>query len=396
MEGSLWLEKEIISLLKEMKYLMKRPIIAILFLMLIVGCKSTTYLSSGDSRYVTTVNSFGNYSLIGKTYYIESGDDNIKTNDPEFQEYANYISLNLDGAGATRTTNRSSADLCILMNYGITDQSYNEDVPVPIWGQTGVSSITTNSRTNSSSNSYLNGAGTYSNGALFGSVSGSTYGSRNTTTTTRVEPTYGITGVVSVNRHVDSYRRFINIYAYDNKADSHDLLWKTNLISDGSSSDFRNVASYIIYSSREGTAKSYSDDVAVMKNDYMFNCWKQGFFLNENVTVYPKASYDNVDYCEVALVERLQNETIVVLDFHRENYYFFLSPYLCIDAEGKHYNVIQADNYKMGDKIVNYNRGYIRLHFPAIPSSINKISIVEYKDKKYSKHAWIWEDLLIK
>ncbi|MFZ4524355.1 MAG: hypothetical protein ACOYOE_02085 [Chlorobium sp.] len=119
---------------------------------LFTGCATTYYYSESTvnakrNRYEISINSYGNYNLQGKTFFIESKDNNDSSHDVEFSEYANYIAKSLRIEGAIETKNKKNADMCILVTYGITDESYVEKVPFPIWGQTGISSINTTSNT---------------------------------------------------------------------------------------------------------------------------------------------------------------------------------------------------------------------------------------------------------
>lgn len=352
----------------------------------VVGCGPALYYSSSYTDYLTKVNSYGNYKLAGKSYFIESGDSKVSSTGFEFREYADLLEKTLQLAGARRTASKSSADLCILMNYAITDQSYNDVVPVPVWGPTGISSITTNSRTTGA----VYGSATVLGSSAYGYASGNS----NTTTSTYVNPTYGITGFSNVNRHVTSYNRVINIYAYDNKSSSHDLVWKTNLVSEGSSSNFRTVAPYMFYSAWGTLGKNYNDAIVVTEDDYLFKCWKQGVLANNNIAVFPKPSSTNcTGYCDVALIERLPKETNVVLRCHRSDCYYYISPYTCIEAFGKQYQIIRADNYNLGAKFRTSGDVYIRLHFPAIPSYVSSINIVEYKTKKMTSYNKVWNGL---
>ena len=53
------------------------------------------------------------------------------------------------------------------------------------------------------------------------------------------------------------FRRVLNIYAYDNKQPNEDImLWKTNILSDGSSSDLRNVLPAMAFCGIEYLGKS--------------------------------------------------------------------------------------------------------------------------------------------
>lgn len=103
------------------------------------SCASTTYLNNG-LEYVTRVDHFGDYDVKGKTFYFESGDESVSSNDVEFKEYAGYYAENLRIKGAKETTDKENADICILMNYCITDESYQETIPVPDFGKTTIAS----------------------------------------------------------------------------------------------------------------------------------------------------------------------------------------------------------------------------------------------------------------
>ena len=161
--------------------------------MLLTGCSTTYYYSESSvnakrSRLQTSINSFGNYNLQGKTFYIESGNDKISSNDLEFLEYADYVAKSLKSNGANKINDKKNADMCILVTYEISDKSYTETVPVPIWGRTGISSISTTSRTL---------------GTAFGAQSNYL-----TSTTTNVIPSYGITGYSSVDKKLLCFVEF--------------------------------------------------------------------------------------------------------------------------------------------------------------------------------------------
>lgn len=196
--------------------------------------------------YVVNISSFGDYDLCNKTYYIESGDENISSNDMEFREYAEYLKKDLKVHGAKETTDKDNADLCILMNYCITDESYQETVPVPEYGRTSISSTTTKGNTT-----------TYSYN-------------------------YGVTGYHYRQNNVSKFVRVVNIYAYDNKTlDSEPvMLWKTNLKSEGSSNDLRKTIPHILCAGCFHIGRSRQGVVSVVNEGHIFNCWKQGLFTN--------------------------------------------------------------------------------------------------------------------
>jgi hypothetical protein len=361
------------------------------------SCGSTIYLSNGyGTRITTSVNSFGNYSVSGKTFYIESGDKNVSSSDVEFREYASYVATSLKLQGATETYDKKNADMCVLVNYGISDESYTETVPIPIWGQTGIASINTTSTTTGSAYGSTYGSATKIGNSVYGQASGSVYGNSTTNTTTRVNPTYGVTGYTSVDRRVSMYCRVLNIYAYDNKRTSDaTMLWKTNLASCGNSSDMRNVLPYMAYAAWGNMGKSTdgNEEYSTFIDDYYFRCWKQGVLFSSNLIGFPKYASTNADRTmQIAIVEKLSTETIVVFKKSGCPGWYSIAPTTYIEYGGRKYMVKSADGYELGKKVRNEcGTRYLRLHFQAIPSSAKSINISEG-----TKNGWVWNGLSIK
>lgn len=369
--------------------------ISILITSLFTGCVSTTYLSNGyGTNYVTSVNSFGNYNLVGKTFYIESGDENISSYDLEFKEYAKYLQEVLTLQGSKLTSDKRNADMCILMNYSIADESYTETVPVPIFGTTGISSI----NTTSSTSGYAYGSA-YSYG---GYSSGSVYGNSTTNTQTKVNYNYGITGYQNVNRHVTQFVRVVNVYAFDNKNTSEEpiMLWKTNFYSAGSSSDFRHVMPYILYVGWGELGKNSDgwQNYQVFEDDYFFKCFKQGCLSNANLTTFPNYQKTTVsDYIKIAFVEKLQNETIICIKKTGCLSWYAISPYTYLLYNGKQVKISYADNYELGTKIrKECGTQYIRLHFPANLDGVSTFDFVGYKNAKENEYGIVWQGVNVR
>lgn len=396
----------------------KTPICLLMLLCILslTGCYSTTYLSNGyGTRYYVSVNAWGNYNLVGKTFYITSGDENVSDNDLEFAEYKSYLeeSLVLSGAKPTKSEyEKKNADMIILMSYGITNESYNETVPIPIWGPTGIASVSTTSTTRGSaygtaSGSAYGSAQTYGNttyGSAYGSASGSAYGSSTTNTRTNVRYNYGVTGVTNVNRHVENYRRFINIYAFDNKhTDNPTMLWKTNLVSEGSSSDARKVYPYMFYCAwgSMGVNTGEWKEATVFENDYSFVCWKDKLYSKYNVTSWPRYSRKSSSIVDVAFVIRNPRETIVCIRKSGCPDWYSFSNEIYItwgDNNIGKCQISKIDGYEFGTTIHKEcgNRYYL-LHFPAgIPSFYGSFNIIEYTNKKHTETGFVWQELQIK
>ena len=193
----------------------------LLVLALVMGAVANAY--SGDI-YESEVQSFGNYNMEGKTFYVISANPNVSNKDLEFLDYKDYITQCLILKNAIPCENSDSADVCILFDYGVVDKSYVANVAIPVWGITGSTLITTTSK-------YIG--------------SGVTFQSSNVVSSLNT----GVTGILNRNEKIQDYRRVINLYAYDNKDRTSDpiMLWKTNISSSGSSRDMQEVLPYIAH-----------------------------------------------------------------------------------------------------------------------------------------------------
>lgn len=170
------------------------------------------------SSYNVSVDSISSYQTIdNKKYIILSGIENVNSNDLQFQEYANYVNKALISKGYEVVSNIEDATLAIILSYGIGDPqkqyyTYNSLT----YGQTGVIS------------------NTYS------------YGNYSTTTTT---PTYGLTTKQTVGSRT-TFTRYILLVAYDLQTyiytEQEIQVWKTEIISTGSSGDLRRVFPVLI------------------------------------------------------------------------------------------------------------------------------------------------------
>lgn len=293
--------------------------------------------------------------------------------------------------GAKEINDKKKADMCILVTYGISDESYIETVPFPIWGQTGISSINTTSNTSGSA---------YGSASRIGnSVYGSVQGNSSTNTTTRVNPSYGITGYSSVDRKVTVFRRVLNIYAYDNtQTNEATMLWKTNIISDGRSSDLRNVLPAMAFCGVGYLGKSSGEtkNYYVFEDQENFLSWKEGTLPDPNVVSYPKFNSSNANPNNIVITKiyRTKNETIIEFVAYNSGYgWFRISPNTYIEFEKQQYKVRTAENIVLGEKndITKYSAWEFRLIFPAIPSNADYINISEGEPS-----GWKWNGVYVK
>ena len=158
-----------------------------------------------------------------KTYVLLPGIEGLASNDLQFLEYAEYVDRALADRGFMRTNSFEEASLAIFLVYGIGNpQTIQYSYSLPVWGQTGVTS-STSGRID-----------------VFGNY-------QSTTTET---PTYGLTGLGTATGTRTAHFRFMLLEALDldmyRKSAEVEQVWKTEVVSSGSSDDLRLVFPYMV------------------------------------------------------------------------------------------------------------------------------------------------------
>lgn len=166
----------------------------------------------------------------------------VSAEDLQFREYATYVERALTSKGYTVVDQIENANIVVFLVYGIGDpQEHTFTYSVPIWGQAGVSSKTTSGTANTFGSAY-----SWGNAA---SLSGTTRHSSTTTYT----PAYGVIGATPLQGSFVTYTRYIFLDAYDFNfymtSNKEKRLWKTEIISAGSSDDLRLVFPVLIAAS---------------------------------------------------------------------------------------------------------------------------------------------------
>lgn len=203
------------------------------------------------ARFVSNVDSLAQADAVAKKRYVLlPGGKAVEAGDLQFQEYAAYVEKVLSERGFVKVATFQDADVAIFLAYAIGDpQTYQYTYSLPTWGQTGVSS----------SNTY----GTVSSYGGMATYSG----------TTTYTPTYGVTGSTT---HVGTntvYSRFLFLDAYDvptyMKEKKMAQVWKTSVVSTGSSGDLRLVVPYMVTAMKPylGTNTGRKIEVEVPAND---------------------------------------------------------------------------------------------------------------------------------
>lgn len=213
------------------------------------------------------VDSIGNLSN-QTTYIIIPANKEIESlNDLQFLEYSKYIDKVLEKKGLKKVDDLRNANIGIFLYYGISNPYKSEyERNIPIYGQTGISSSTTNGTINTSGINNIYGNYTNLNSKI------------NTQTT--YTPTYGITGYSAIREIDINYLRYIRLEAIDLpnfiKDKKAEILWKTQITSFGSTNDLREVFPIMIVASENyiGTNTGKIIKVNISSDDERINILK--------------------------------------------------------------------------------------------------------------------------
>jgi hypothetical protein len=224
---------------------------ALIASLLVVVALLSSCATMRPTIFISSVDSFAQTDASAKKRYILlPGGKGVEASDLQFQEFAVYVEKVLAEKGFVKVRAFEDADIVIFMAYAIGDpQTYQYSYSLPIFGQTGVSSSTT-----------------------FGTVS--SYGGRATYSgTTTYRPTYGVIGSTTHVGTYTEYTRFLFLDAYDVptyvKEKKMSQVWKTRVVSTGSSDDLRLVFPYMVAAMGPylGTNTGRKIEVEVPKND---------------------------------------------------------------------------------------------------------------------------------
>ena len=196
-------------------------------------------------RFESDVDSFARPDLKGKQQYVlMPGEKGTEASDLQFLEFAAYVEKVLAEKGYLKAQSIDQANIAIFLSYGIGDpQTHQFSYSTPVYGQTGVSSATTYGTVSS-----FGGMGTYSG-------------------TTTYTPSYGVTGYTSQVGSFTTYARFLLMASFDVAASAKEgksiQLWKTEVVSNGSSNDLRLVFPYMVAAMRPYLATNTGKKVRV-------------------------------------------------------------------------------------------------------------------------------------
>ena len=318
----------------------------------------------GQDVYESEIQSFGDYDMKGKTFYVISANPNISNNDLEFLDYKDYITQCLILKGAILCENSDSADVCVLFDYGVVDKSYVANVAIPVWG------IITTSR-------YINTI---------------------------------VTGVLNTKENIKDYRRVINLYAYDNKNRTSDpvMLWKTNIASSGISRDLQEVIPYIAYSGIQYMGKQSNGIKHRTVNHDNVNTYfiKNKYYITDNLYLVHSnkeehdlpieilSIFQDTEYCRINIKAKYVQGYFSYPKFKYQTYLVYKNIKHPIQAVYKptksHYNYL---NESMTLDITNNN--LIQMQFPVNLQKGDIFDIISYYNKKETKVYLHFKDIVV-
>lgn len=210
----------------------------------VAGCATPT-------RYFSKVDSLARPDTFEKRrYLLVPGNSDVRESDLQFQEFASYVKVALRDKGFIEAASFENADVAIFVTYDIGDpQTHRYSYSVPIWGQTGVASRTTQGTVSA-----------YGNTATYSG-------------TTTYTPSYGMVGSSTQTSSYTTYSRFLTLDAYDiaSYIEREEMIqiWRTSVVSTGSSDDLRLVMPYMIAAMKPhlGTNTAGRVEIVIPEND---------------------------------------------------------------------------------------------------------------------------------
>lgn len=321
-----------------------------LIIILLANLSLTSFAQNG--YYKSEISSFGNYDMSGKTFYILSGNANISNNDLEFIQYRDIIAQCIIRKHAILTNNQDMADVCVLMDYGITDKS-NTD--------------------------------TYSRVLFNNSI---------------------------YSQKIPEFRRVLNLYAYDNQDRTNEpiMLWKTHIYSDGSTSNLQEVLPFLMEATVNyiGRSSNVQEEVVVQENNIEVYLMKNGYYLSNkaklfqpffaeksNRPIYIHSILTEEDITRVNLLAKYSPQQLLTTPKFKRNTY--------IVYKGEKYPIIAVylpcetgywNHLESNISLQPSQTKLIQIVFPIKLENGDSFDIVSYSNKKETKKYIEYEHII--
>lgn len=344
-------------------------------------------LSLKAQKVETHVTSFGTYDFSGKHFCILSNMENISSDDLEFKEYAKYISYAFQMKGGIEVSSQSEeVEVCVLLSYDLKDASYVRTISEPVWGKTGVRSVT--STTNSLGTQYY------------------------------YHYDYGVVGYNQTEKKIDLYNGYIDLFVYEISTkddDGQKMIWKANAKSEGKFNNLFKIFPCMVFTLYNSIGWPTEDDWARFStDDWSVNAFKQGEYNSKNVTFLPATESERyiTSYAadeaifSIWQVSRNTDFTRIIISI-LPRYKIKLYKNTYIKYNGKEFkweNAFFLDkngdcerSFSMGKRQIALYWDYLCIDFPPLPEDVYVFDLISQKKKdKTSKDDLIWKGIQLR
>ena len=339
-------------------------------------CLASSLLAA--SKITVKTNAFGTYDFAGKHFYIIPASPDINPKDAEFKDYANHVASMFRYVGAIEVSDPEMAEVCVLIDYLITNESYIERIPVPIRKAVGsVTSTHISTDKQQGSQSYDSQVNTKSIKSK--THEGNSYAHGDYLATVAHRQIYETVGYKTEEREVNGYRRILNVYAYDNVDNDGDpdMLWKCNMMSFGSRSNLNSIIPAMTYINLFSPGKRITNHESWVNDEYGWALYEAysnvmkdyshahfpGKFVGDNATVYFAAK--NRDALTVTVRQAGPGKRIVT-----ENTY--------VEINGEQYPISSVNHIKMNRtvRVSKDDNVYFTMTFLGVPDDFDSFDIV--------------------
>jgi hypothetical protein len=221
-----------------------KKLITYFILITLLGCMTTKII---NNSLPISIDSYGDENeLTDRTYIILPYDSSVASNILLFNELSLYVNRTLVEKGYKLTKNYDSASCIIFFKYGTSSpQTFEREIYLPIYGQTGISSSTT---TGSGALKYYPGSTVL-----------------NYKTETSYNANYGVVGQRTIKTSETYYAHYLILSAFEKKTLKDDfnrsIRWKIISKVVAKDSDLRRIFPFIILGSQSYIGKNSHQNI---------------------------------------------------------------------------------------------------------------------------------------
>ncbi len=301
------------------------------------------------------VEAFGDYDMDGKRFVVRSMYEDTKENDLEFKQYADYVKSHLIYKGAILAHSAQDADIIVMLGYGVNDSG--------------------------SRISAMSSAGFH-----FSS---------------------GFWSASKVNSE-DNYIRYIYLSAYSkNLTDGEpEMVWKTKIISQGTTGSLSEVFPIMIYEARNNLGhhgrrsisaalSAYEPSQVSQFNDFcytiLYDMVKRGYLLTKHFYKHISATGNTITQKTKMTIE------MALLDKDKLTVYFSGSPNnsslhktIYMEQDGREFPKIEGSLSSRG---ILDGRYYYEVSFQT--TGLDTDRPFSIRDKRKPQKSCVWENVVL-